>query len=129
MTDDDLRALLEASATKTRRHFDVVVRAMRTDVKASATETRRHFDVAVEAMRTDVKASATEARRHFDVAVEAMRSDVQALAEGLGTRVDGLQRELDRKFDGVKGEFEETRALIRLSYGQLDRRIEALESG
>ena len=69
-----------------------------------------------------------EIKRHFGIVVEDVRSDVRAVAEGL----DSLRTEMHAEFRAVRGdtarESEETRALIRLSYGELDRRVRDLES-
>lgn len=81
--------------------------------------------------------TADEIKRHFNVVAEGLRSDIRVLAEGLGANTDRLDR-LERRFDGfesrfdsfesrVTAEFTETRAMIRLSYGELERRIERLE--
>lgn len=81
--------------------------------------------------------TADEIKRHFNVVAEGLRSDIRALAEGLGANTDRLDR-LEMRFDGfenrfdgfenrVTAEFTETRAMIRLSYGELERRIVRLE--
>ena len=78
---------------------------------------RVHFDGAVE-----------EVKRHFGVVAEGLESKIQALAEGhsaLERRLDAVKGELRGE---MKREFEETRALIRLSYTELERRIGSLES-
>ena len=68
-----------------------------------------------------------EIKRHFGVVIEDVKSDVRAVAEG----VDALRTEMRAEFAAVRGdtarEFEETRALIRLSYSELDRRMRDLE--
>jgi len=72
--------------------------------------------------------SVDEIKRHFGVVAEEVRSDVRAVAEGLGA----LRAEMTREFAGVRAdmarEFEDVRGLIRLSYGELDRRVQSLES-
>jgi predicted nuclease with TOPRIM domain len=78
-----------------------------------------------------------EARRHMGVLVEAVRDDVRQLAEGLaGTnqRLDrvqdqlgGMEQRFDRFEQKVEAEFAETRAAIRFSYAQLERRLQELE--
>jgi chromosome segregation ATPase len=72
----------------------------------------------------------TDTRRHMGVLIEAVRDDVRQLAEGLaGTnqRLDGVEQHLDRFEQKVETEFIETRAAIRVSYTQLDRRLQELE--
>ena len=65
-----------------------------------------------------------EIKRHFGIVVEDLRSDSRALAEGQAE----IRREIGAFRADVAQEFEETRALIRLSYGELDRRVKSLET-
>jgi chromosome segregation ATPase len=89
--------------------------------------------------RFDVmEAKIADTRRHMGVLVEAVRDDVRQVAEGLaGTnqcldrvehRLDGVDQRLDRFEQRAETEFAETRAAIRFSYVQIERRIEELES-
>ena len=68
-----------------------------------------------------------ELKRHFDIVAESLESKIQLVAEG----VVNVDQKLDRRFDALKQEIEkeseETRALIRLSYTELDRRLAMLE--
>ena len=87
-----------------------------------------------------------EVTRRISVLVEAVRSDVRIVAEGLSglsgvvgelrdqigrleNRVETLDISVRAGFDNAKVEFVETRAMIKLSYTELDRRLGALESG
>lgn len=63
-----------------------------------------------------------ETRRHFDVVAEDLRGEVRLVAEGVAGVDSGL-RELR---SDVKGEFTELRSMVRLSYAELDRRLESL---
>jgi len=66
-----------------------------------------------------------EIKRHFGVIAEALRSDVRQVAEGHAV----IRRELQEFRGEVRDEFREVRALLRLSFAQLDQRISRLESG
>lgn len=68
--------------------------------------------------------SIDEIKRHFGVVAEDLRSAVAAVAEGHRETQERITR-LEGKIDN---QFEETRALLRLSYGELDRRVRGLES-
>jgi len=68
-------------------------------------------------------AEVDEVKRHFNVVAEALRSEIRLLAEG----VEGVRVDLTAFKGEVKQEFEETRAMIRLSYSELDRRLRTLE--
>ena len=56
-----------------------------------------------------------EIKRHFGVVVEGVRDEVRGVAEGVET----LQDEIRDVRSEMGREFEETRSLIRLSYGEL----------
>jgi predicted nuclease with TOPRIM domain len=66
-------------------------------------------------------------RRHFDVVGESLRSDIRLVAEG----VTGLDEKFTLEFRSVREEMGEqigeVKSLIRASYGDLDRRVQALE--
>lgn len=66
----------------------------------------------------------SETRRHFDVVAEGLRSDVRQVAEGVAT----VSSELKEFREEVKEEFIEVRSMIKLSYTELDRRLETLET-
>jgi hypothetical protein len=68
-------------------------------------------------------AEVDEVKRHFNVVAEALRSEIRQVAEG----VEGVRFDLTAFKAEVKQEFEETRAMIRLSYTELDRRLRTLE--
>ncbi len=67
-------------------------------------------------------ASLEEIKRHFNVSTEALRSEFR-VAEAVGAQGEELRRE----FAGVRSEIEEVKAMIRLSYAEIDRRFRVLE--
>lgn len=69
-------------------------------------------------------AQVEEIKRHFRVVTEALRSDSRQVAEGHS----GIRREVQEMRDEFRDEFRETRALMRLSFSQLDQRIRTLET-
>jgi uncharacterized small protein (DUF1192 family) len=69
-------------------------------------------------------AQVEEIKRHFGVVVEALRSDIRQIAEGHS----GISHELQEMRDEFRDEFKEMRALMRLSFSQLDQRISTLET-
>jgi uncharacterized protein YceH (UPF0502 family) len=69
-----------------------------------------------------------EIKRHFGIVVEGVRDEVRGVAEGVGTLREEIHRELNGVRSEMAQEFEETRSLIRLSYGELDRRVKSLET-
>ena len=68
--------------------------------------------------------TAEEIKRHFNVVAEGLRSEVRTVAEGVAGTNDRLDRLESRMDEG----FSEVKAMIRLSFGELDRRIRTLES-
>jgi predicted RNase H-like nuclease (RuvC/YqgF family) len=88
----------------------------------------RRFDQM--ATKEEVRAQQAETRRHMGVLVEAARDDIRQVAEGLvgvEGRLGNVEHRLDRFEQKVETEFTETRAMIRVSYTQLDERIQSLE--
>jgi hypothetical protein len=66
----------------------------------------------------------SETRRHFDVVAEGLRSDVRQVAEGVAT----VGSELKEFRVEVKEDLGELRSMIKLSYTELDRRLNTLET-
>jgi hypothetical protein len=75
-------------------------------------------------MRGVDRETADEIKRHFSVVAEGLRSEIRLVAES----VEGVRGELGEFKREVAEDFKEVKALIRLSYGQLDQRLTSLES-
>lgn len=97
-------------------------------------EIKRHFDVVAESFRAEVRdlrqelrAEIRDVRRHSDVIAESLRSEIRIVAEG----VTGLDERFTQEFRNVREEFRkeigEVKSLLRLSFGDLDRRVRTLE--
>lgn len=69
-------------------------------------------------------AQVEEIKRHFGVVAEALRDEIRQIAEGHS----GIRHELQEIRDEFRDEFKEMRALMRLSFSQLDQRIRTLET-
>ena len=65
-----------------------------------------------------------EIKRHFGVVAESLRSDIRQIAEGH----DVIRHELQSQREELRVEFNEAKALMRLSFSQLDQRVLSLES-
>ncbi len=89
--------------------------------------------------------TAEEIKRHFNVVAEGLRSEIRTLAEGLGATNERLDRgdarsesleasgsrfqaQVVAEFKHLREELAEVKAMIRLSFGQLDSRLSSLES-
>ncbi len=91
---------------------------------ADVTEIKRHFDTATEGLRAEV----TDVKRYFGVVAEGLESRIQLLAEGQAQLDEKFERRFTALEDRMEEQFEETRAMIRLSYTELDRRMRTLEA-
>jgi uncharacterized protein YceH (UPF0502 family) len=69
-----------------------------------------------------------EVKRHFGVVAEQLRSDLRGVAEGQQALQAEMRRDLSATRTELARESDETRALIRLSYGEIDRRVRSLET-
>ncbi|THJ10802.1 MAG: hypothetical protein CAF43_008080 [Nitrospira sp. CG24C] len=65
-----------------------------------------------------------EIKRHFGVVAESLRSDIRQIAEVH----DVIRHELQNQREELRDEFKETKALMRVSFSQLDQRIHTIES-
>jgi chromosome segregation ATPase len=78
----------------------------------------------ISGLAQDLREGIAEGKRHTGVLVQGLRHELQLVAEGLQMHVEQRHQE-DRRY--MDHQFRETRALIHLSYGQLNERIEGLE--
>ena len=69
-----------------------------------------------------------EIKRHFGVVAEDLRDRISAFAEGQDALRTELKAEISELRDETRREFAETRALIKLSFGQLESRLSSLET-
>lgn len=109
------------TAEEIKRHFDVVAEGLRAEIQ----DVRRHSDVVAEGLKAELRSEIQDVKRHSNVIAESLRSEIRIVAEG----VVGLREEFPLEFKRVYEEFGEVRALIRVSYGDLDRRVQSLEKG
>ena len=84
----------------------------------------QYLDQRFDEMRREISDRSEETKRHTGVLVEELHHQVQLVAEGFTIFVDGRyahdQANIDRRFD-------ETNALIRSLYAQINQRLENLE--
>ena len=123
MLDQELIAYLDRRFTETREQlnsFQSAVEGRFVGVEQRLDEHDREFAQA----RLDRKSLREELVRRIGVVEEQLREEVQIVAEGVGT----MDEKLDRFREETTHEFGETRAMIRLSYNELDRRLRSLET-
>lgn len=104
---------LRRDIAELRQTQETTAAGLRQDIAASAA-----------GLRQDIAASSEETKRHTGVLIESLRHDVQSMAEGFQMHLDRRHAE-DR--DYMDREFQELRALLKLSYAQLHDRVEALD--
>jgi hypothetical protein len=113
-----------------KRHFEVTAEGLRSDVAVTAEGLRSNMAVTAEGLRNEIRAvdengdrRFDDLKRHFDVVGESLRSDIRLAAEG----VAGLDEKFTQEFVKVREEIGDVKSLLRASYGDLDRRVQALE--
>ena len=72
--------------------------------------------------------SVEEIKRHFGVVAEDLRGEIRLVAESLAGLREETRRGLEAGRKEFRDEVSELKALIRLSYGQLDQRLTSLET-
>jgi len=73
--------------------------------------------------RAENAAAHADTRRQFEIGAEGLRDSIKLVAEGVSTNTQRIER-LESE---MKEEFAEVRSMIKLSHGQLDRRVRLLE--
>ncbi|HJS67744.1 MAG TPA: hypothetical protein VJ760_10505 [Nitrospiraceae bacterium] len=86
----------------------------------SLTQIQQIVGAATEVIRAEI----VDAKRHTGVLTEGLRHELQLVAEGFQMHLD--RRHADDRAH-LDEQFRETRALIQLSYGQIQERVERLE--
>ena len=152
MIDDELKRLLEANAEESRRQFDELRRHVdqsatttlrrvdesatetRRYVDESATETRRHVDEKAAETQRYVDESATATQRHVDekaaethIRIEHLDAKIDLVAEAVLVLGEKVDREAESVRDEMRHGLADTQALVKFSYGELDRRVRTLE--
>jgi hypothetical protein len=72
-------------------------------------------------------AEVDEVKRHFSIVAEGLSSEIRLVADAVAAVDQKLDREIATLRTEMNEQFEETRAMIRLSYSELDRRLRTLE--
>jgi hypothetical protein len=96
-----------------------VADGLRSDMAGLGEGLRSEMKGVAESLRTEIQ----DVKRHSDVVAESLRSEIRLVAEG----VAGLDEKFTREFVSVREEIGEVKSLVRVSYGDLDRRVQALE--
>lgn len=71
------------------------------------------------AVETGLRSEIQDVKRHSDVVAESLRSEIRLVAEG----VAGLDERFTHEFVQVREEIGDVKSLLRVSYANLDRRL------
>lgn len=82
----------------------------------------------VDARISQVDARVEQVRREFGVVAENLESQIRQVAEGVVNAVQVADRYRDELRAEIRADGEQTRALIRVGYAELDRRVRRLEA-
>ena|SRR5256884_1059829 len=93
------------------------------EIKRHVTEGLRELRTEMEQFGTGLRTEIQEVRRHSDVVAESLRGEIRLVAEG----VAGLDQKFTMEFVKVREEVGEVKTLLQVSYGDLGRRVQALE--
>jgi uncharacterized coiled-coil DUF342 family protein len=126
----DLRTELRTEVGELRTEVGDLRTELRTEVGDLRTELRTEVGGLRAELRAEVgglRNEIADVKRHADVIAEGLRSDIRTVAEG----VAGLDEKFTLEFESVREEFREqigeVKSLLRVSYGDLDRRVQSLE--
>ena len=135
MNEADFQRLLEASAVETRKqiddlrtHVDDSARETRKHVDETAAETRKYVDVTAADTRKQFEVMAADLRHQFVIHTEYLDDKFQLVVETvthLSAKIDHVEATLR---DEMQREFADTRAMIKFSHAELDRRVTNLET-
>jgi len=91
----------------------------RLDLKAG------EFDERFDRLDEKLDRRTEEIKRYFNVVAGELRSEIRTVAEGFVATNERLDRFEVQMFGG----FDDVKSIIRLSFGDLDRRVQSLEKG
>ena len=99
------------------------IREVKRGLQGDIREVKQHIGVVAEGLRGEIQG----AKRHAGVVAEGLGSQIRQLAEAVSAGDTKIDREVGALREETRTEFAETKALIRLSYAELDRRLRTLE--
>jgi hypothetical protein len=116
VVDEGLRSEMHDLAGGLRSEIRVVDEGLRWEMHDLAGGLRSEIRVVDE----KVDRRFVDLKRHFDVVGESLRSDIRTVAEGFvstNERLDRIESAMSERFGELEG-------MIRLSFGELARRIQ-----
>jgi len=111
------------TAEEIKRHVTAGLRELRTEIQ----EVRQHSDVVAESLKAELRAEVQDVKRHSDVVAESLRGEIRIVAEGVGGLEQKFTQEFEKVHEEIRDQVGEVKSLLRVSYGDLDRRVQTLE--
>ncbi|MBI4917997.1 MAG: hypothetical protein HY825_19320 [Acidobacteria bacterium] len=93
-------------------------------------EIQRHFESATAETKSYFEQATAETKRHFDVVAEGLTAQIRLVAEGhvlLADEVHAVKVDVREFRAETRHEFTELRAMLKLSYAELEGRVTRLE--
>jgi hypothetical protein len=130
---EETRRQVAALAADTQRQFADTQQQFadtRQQIADLSADTQRQFEGTrreFAAIRQENASGHAETRHQFEIVTEATKHEIRLVAESVAV----VNEKLDRTAADIREEmrlgFDETQAMIRVSYTDLDRRVRALE--
>ena len=123
--DPALVELIERTAAETRRHVEAALGVLGGELRGEMSGLRGEMS----AMRDELRGDIADVKRHAEVIAEDLRDRIRLVAEGVVATNERLDRRIDDLQKEMKAGFADVRAILRVSYRDLDGRVTRLESG
>ena len=111
MTDDQMEQIKDVIGT--------AVAGLREETRTVIGGLREETRTAISGLREEV--------HRIGVTVEGLRGEIRQVAEGVANLDETLDREVTELRQEMKSGFADVTALVKVSYGDLDRRVRILE--
>jgi len=118
-TSDDIKRHFDEVAEGLRAEMRAEMGALTVGLRAEILDLRQHSDGVADGLKAEIR----DVKRHSDVVAESLRGEIRLVAEG----VAGLDQKFTMEFVKVREEIGEVKTLLQVSFGALDRRVQALE--
>ena len=103
-----------------KKYVGVVAEGLQGEIR----EVKRDVGVVAEGLQGEIR----EVKRHAGVVAEGLGSQIRLVAEAVSAGDSKIDREVGALREEMQKGFAETKAMIRLSHGELDTRVRRLEA-
>lgn len=113
----------QESLVQIRQIVTEATQGLRQEMQGGLTELREEIVASAGGLRQEIVSSADEVKRHTGVLLEDLQHKFVLVIEGQ----QGVRQQIQDVRLEVEHESQETRALLRVSYQELNQRVENLE--